>query len=343
MPTYGITERADLTNIALSPTAAGGSNIIHPTFAGDIIKSAVESSVAMRTFPVRRVPTGVLSIPVMTGFPQAYWVAETPLYNDTAANVAPTKKPTTEVTWKGVVLKLAELATIVPIPLAVLEDAAGGGTDLWAEIRPYVGQAIGMKIDEAVFFGGTGAHTQPAAWASGLVTQAIAATNTAAAGTDIITAANTVLGKVEDTGHDPDIWFGSAKFRGKLRGTVGSDGHPVYLTSFRSGNAADELYGIPIDYTNPGTGGNWDASVALALTGDTSCAIMGFSSDGMRMDMLREATLDLSNDLSGGTAMVNLAQQNLVALRVSFRAAFATVTPVTVKGTGATPWAVITP
>lgn len=325
-------ERGDLTTLSLTGGSAGTSQIIHPTFAQDIIKAAVESSIALSLFPLRQVPTGQMSIPVLSALPLAYWV-------DEAYGNASSKKKTTEPAWQGAVLKLQELAAIVPIPLAVLEDAAGGGHDLWSEIRPLVGQAIAMKVDEAVFLGGTGAHTQPTGWAPGLVTQAVTAANTSDDSTlGSIQAANEALIDVENSGFDPDFWVASRGYRGKLRGLMGTDGHPVYLSGVRSDSRTDEFMGVPITYAH---GVAWDNTVALALTGDRNAVIMGASTEGMRVDILKEATLDISA-LMDGSSTLNLAQQNLVALRMSFRVAYTTAVPANVNGTGV-PFAVVVP
>lgn len=336
-----LVQRSDLTNITLSPGTTGGSNIIHPQFASDIINSAVQYSRALQMFPKRRVPTGTLSIPVLSALPSAYWVENGPF---PGASGDATYKQTTSQAWKGVQLRLSELAAIVAIPLADLHDAAGSGTDLFAEIEPRVGEAIGLELDKAVFFGDAGT-TSPANFADGLVPQAIAAGHThdlsaavladADNTTVLYDLANDALSDVEVAGFDPMIWFAGRGFKGQLRGIKDADGRPVFTTSIRDDKRTSEFVDTPIEFM---PAGSWNASTALALTGDPSTVMLGYSLEGMQIDMLKEATLDV-----GGGDTINLAQQNMVALRVSVRWAYATAQPVTAAGDNGFAWSVVVP
>ncbi len=78
-------------------------------------------------------------IHVMTGLAQAGFVS-----GDSG------RKPTTNLTWDNVFITAEEIAVIVPIPEAVLEDA---NYDIWGEARPSIVEAFGKVIDQAAFFG----------------------------------------------------------------------------------------------------------------------------------------------------------------------------------------------
>ena len=59
-------------------------------------------------------------------------------------------KQTSRQAWDNVYLDAAELAVIVPIPEAVLDDAE---FDIFGEITPRVNEAIGQRVDSAIIFG----------------------------------------------------------------------------------------------------------------------------------------------------------------------------------------------
>jgi len=180
-------ERADL--VAHS-TAPDGPGIVPIQYSQDIIQAAVEASVAMRTFRTMRMPTGTTNLPVLSALPNVGWVNETPL---TGAGSTGTIKPATDQGWTNAVLTAEELAAIVVIPEAVIDDAS---VNLWAEITPRLGEAIAMVVDETVFFGGSSGHPKPATFADGLYTQAAAAGQVANTGV-LVDDFNTAFGYIE--------------------------------------------------------------------------------------------------------------------------------------------------
>ena len=78
-----------------------------------------------------------------------------------------------EVIWANKYIDAEEVAVIVPIPEAVLDDA---GYDIWAEIRPEIVNAINYAINTAVLFG----TNIPATWTTNLGGAGLLAVITAA-------------------------------------------------------------------------------------------------------------------------------------------------------------------
>ena len=148
MPTDNIVSRSDAD--ALIPEE------VLETFLGDLKN---ESSV-LNDFT--RVPVGrdQVRFPVLSALPIAYWVT-----GDTG------QKQTTEVNWDNKYLNIEELAAIVPVPEAVIDDS---GFPIWEQVKPLLVNAAGRLIDATVYFG----TNAPASFPDDIVTAATAAGNT---------------------------------------------------------------------------------------------------------------------------------------------------------------------
>ena len=103
---------------------------------------------------------GQKRVPVLQTLPMAYFVD-----GDTGL------KRTTRMAWANKNFDAEELACIVLIPEAVLDDA---DYDIWEQVKPRIEEAMGAAFDAAVLFG-TGA---PPAWPDDLLTGSAAAGNT---------------------------------------------------------------------------------------------------------------------------------------------------------------------
>lgn len=244
--------------------------------------------------------------PVLSALPTAYFVA-----GDTGL------KQTTEAAWANKYLYVEEIATIVPIPEAVLDDAS---FDVFGAIRPLMETAIARTLDAAVVFG----TNAPATWATegNLVGKAVAAGNVVARGTT--TAANgglhqdilNVVGAVELDGYFPNGAIGNVTVRGALRGVRDTTGQQMQLP-------AD----VPaIQY--PGSlAGLWPTGLSAAelLIGDFAQLVVGVRQD-MTYKLITEGVI--TNNASPAVIQYNLPQQDMVALRLVFRAGYAVSNPI---------------
>lgn len=300
------------------------SGLIPVEYSNQIIQSATERSLALSTFRQVRMPSGVSHMPVLDALPVAKWVTGEP----TTADPDLGKKSATEQAWKGMVLTAEEIAAIVVIPEAILEDSA---VDLWAEITPRLGESVGQAIDAAVFSG----TDAPASWPADINTAAVAAGNVTVDATPDQATYNAAISQVEADGFFPDQVYAKISQRGTFRGW-NAGGVPIYLSEIRDDGRVDSIYGMDVA---------WDrlnALTSLAIVGDPSMAILGVRVD-LQYKLLEEATIDISA-AQDGSAMVSLAQQDSVALRVRGRFAFAVANPPTkANPTAATryPFAVI--
>src|SRR3954447_3915940 len=109
--------------------------LIPEVVSNDILGGLANQSAALQMFRQVRMATNTTRMPVLAALPTAYFVN-----GDTGL------KQSTEVNWSNKFLNVEELAAIIPIPEAVLDDTA---FDVWGAIRPLIENAIGRALDAA--------------------------------------------------------------------------------------------------------------------------------------------------------------------------------------------------
>ncbi|MEO3856229.1 phage major capsid protein [Acrocarpospora sp. B8E8] len=277
-----------------------------PTPVSDqIIQEMPTQSFVLQRAGQVRMSTKSQRQPVMSVLPVAYWVN-----GDTGM------KQTSAVDWKNVSLVAEELAVVVPIPEAYLDDAQ---VPIWDEVRPRIVEAFGKKIDQAALFG----IDKPASWPADIYTSAVAAGNTVVTGTGVDFAQDvTLLGeKIALDGFAVNGFASRPGLTWKLTGLRDGENRPIYQNSFQEGIASGRLYGYPLSEV---INGSWDSSEAELIAGDwTKCVI------GMRQDITWKVFDQGVISDSDGLVVLNLMQQDSVALRVVMRLAYATSNPVT--------------
>jgi HK97 family phage major capsid protein len=220
------------------------------------------------------------------------------------------------VDWKNVHLVAEELAVIVPIPEAYLDDAQ---VPIWDEVRPRIVEALGAKIDAAGLFG----TDKPGSWPTDIYTSAVAAGNTVVTGTgDDFGQDVALLGeKIAQDGFSVNGFASRPGLKWKLVGLRSQDGIPIYQSNLQDGTGPGNLYGYPISEV---TNGSWDSTEAELIAGDWTKAIIGMRQD-ISWKMFDQGVISNAE----GQVVLNLMQQDSVALRVTMRVAFATSNPVT--------------
>lgn len=247
-------------------------------------------------------------MPVLDMLPMAYWVN-----GDTGY------KQTSEQAWDNVYLTAEELAVIVPIPEAVLSDAS---FDILGEIQPRIVEAIGQRVDSATIFG----VNRPAAWPADIVTRARQAGNNVAPGStpdyfNLIMGDGGLIAKVEQSGRMVTGAVSSMGMRAKLRGLRASDGQPIFKSDMQ-GSTQYALDGAPMYFPQ---NGSFDSSVAQLIVGDWSQAVYSIRQD-ITVKILDQGVIQ--NPTTKEIAY-NLAQQDMIALRVVFRMGWAMPNPAT--------------
>lgn len=291
----------------------------------EIIQTAPEDSVVLTRAKQVRMSTKKAKQAVLAGLPEAYWVD-----GDTGL------KQTTESTWSGIQLTAEELAVIVPIPDAVIDDA---NVPLWAQVKPLLKEAIGKAVDQAALFG----TSKPSSWPTGIIPAAIAAGNVAQIGSknpsggnyDLASAFLAVAEKASVKGFSVNGFAARPGLNWRLRGLKDTQGQYLFGAPTQGGNAT--LFGHNLDEVRNGA---WDPAVAEGLAIDWSKFVIGLRQD-ITYDLFSEGVISDA----AGKVVLNLMQQDTKALRVVFRVGFQVAIPRTRLdgGTAGYPAGVVTP
>lgn len=288
MPYNNITSRSD------------AAALIPEEVAPDIIKRATEQSAALTLFRRVNMSRQQQRMPVMAALPVAYFVN-----GDTGL------KSTSEAGWTNKYLNAEEIAVIVPVPEAVLDDAA---FDIWAETRPFIAEAIGRTLDAAIFFG----TNKPASWPNAIVADAITSGNQVTTGTATAATGATfgdisnLFSTVESDGYDVNGVVAHRMFKGLLRNARGTTGE-LLNDQPDTGVSSSSAYGVPIQYPMRGL---WPTGVGAAqmVAGDFTQGIVAVRQD-LTWKILDQAVIQDGT----GVIQFNLAQQDMVAMRVVAR------------------------
>ena len=271
-------------------------SLIETQVANEIFEGVIKDSKALSMF--RRLPnmtSDKTKLRVLDSLPVAYFV-------DESTNNG--RKNTTKMAWDKKFINAAELAVIVPIKENVLNDAS---IDIWAEVRPRIVEAFAKKIDNAMFFG----VDKPTDWRKGLVPSVIDAgaevTETGKLYSDI----NDVMTKVEESGYDVNGILGGVGLKGKFRMMTDTTGQPLNTT---------EIGSVRREFMDNGV---WDKSKSTLIAGDFSQAVYAIRQD-VTYKVLDQAIIQDTD----GSILYNLAQDDMVALRVVMRLGWEIPNPV---------------
>lgn len=280
--------------------------LIQEQVVGTIFQDAPKQSAFMGL--ARKLPNMTskqTKIPVLDMLPMAYWVN-----GDTGY------KQTSQQAWDNVYLTAAELAVIVPIPEAVIDDS---DFDIIGQVTPRINEAIGQRVDSAIIFG----VNRPSEWQNDIITLARQAGNNVSGGItyDTLLGANGLFAKIEQSGRMATGVIASMATRSALRGLKDLDGRPLFKTDMQ-GATPYALDGVSMQFPQ---NGSFDASIAQMVAGDFSQAVYAIRQD-VTVKILDQATII---DPSTKQIVYSLAQQDMIAIRVVFRMGWAMPNPAT--------------
>lgn len=286
----------------INRNSSGSDPLVPEPFVAEVIKEMPKSSAVMQL--ARRVPmsTKTQRQPVMSVLPEAYFVN-----GDTGL------KQTTSADWENLTLTAEEIAVIVPIPESYLDDSA---IPIWSEVRPYIAEAFGRRLDRTALFN----EARPSTWGPAIVNTAIAAGNSVVEGSgeDLAEEIAALLQELAEEGVNPNALATAPGFHWRLTRLRSTDGLPIYAPP--AGDQPSTVYGMPLPQV---ANGGWFPTVASLIAGDWSKAIWGVRQD-MTFKVFTEGVI--SDD--SGNVVLNLMQQDSIALRVTARFGWQVANPV---------------
>lgn len=320
MPTYNTSVTRDSSDDPLVPTPV----------AAQIIQELPTASAVMARAMKAPMSTKSNRQPVLSVLPQAYFVN-----GDTGM------KQTTAQDWANLTLVAEEMACIVPIPEAYLDDAQ---VPIWNEVRPRIVEAMGALLDGATLFG----TNKPSTWGDAIVDEAANGVGradhqvTAGSGDDLGQDVAALALALRRDGFRANGFVSAPGFTWELVGMRTSQGVPLYQPNLKEGvDTSGVLYGYPLSESENAAWDDVGSDGAKLIVGDWRKAILGTRQD-ISFRIFTEGVI--SDD--AGNIVLNLMQQDAVALRCTARFGWAVANPVTARESNAAnryPFAVLRP
>lgn len=276
------------------------TNITLPTeVSAEIMQKTQEASAVMQLARRINLPGRGLTIPVITGDPEAAWVDET------------NPKPVSNPTLSTKIMQAYKLAVIVPFSDEFARDAAA----LYNALIARLPGALALKFDQTVFHGtAPGNNFDTLASVTG---QSISGAGTSpvygalvAADTDIATHSGILNG-----------FALSPQAKGELLAALDGEGRPLFINNVADG-AVPRLIGAPVTYAkgaylagSAASGNDPAVPDVIGFAGDWTQAMYG-TVEGVKIDMSNQASLTISN------AQVNLWERNMFAVRAEIEVGF---------------------
>ena len=264
----------------------------------EIFKGVEAQSAAMKLlYRLPNMSTKVSKLKVLDSLPVIYWQGA-----DTA------RKQLTTQAWKNKYLTAEELAVIIPISKLAIDDS---NYDIWGEVKPKVEEAIANKIDEAIFIGGAGV---PSSFPDGLLVQAqekglvIAEDGTK----KFYQLVSEALGLIEELGYDASAIIGGPSLKKSFRDMTDTTGQII---------VGSEIAALPREIVKNGA---WDKSKASLMVGDFKQFVYAIRQE-LEAKLFEDGVIQ---DPSTGAILYNLLQDDMAAIRFTFRMGWQAPNPV---------------
>jgi len=277
------------------------SNISLPTdIANEVLQKTQESSAIMRLARRVNLPGRGVTIPVITGDPEAAWVAETG------------KKPVSNPSLTQKVLQAYKLAVIVPFSNEFRRDLPA----LYNAIVDRLPGALALKFDQTVM----GVGDKPGENFDNFAT----ATAHSLIATEQQSTYDALVAAYSDIAEHGGVLNGfglSPAAEGILLGTVDSVGRPLFTPGVASNNLPQILGASVVTgrgLYKAGAAGVGTAAgdpAVVGVAGDWTQAVYG-TVDGVKIDFADQTGLVIASE------QVNLWEHNMFAVRAEIEVGF---------------------
>lgn len=287
-----------MAGIDINRTSSG---VVLPAEVSNEILSTMQEQSAVQQLARRiNLPGSGVTIPIITGDPEADWVDETD------------EKPVSRPSFGSKSITPYKLAVIVPFSTEFRRDVAA----LYAECVSRLPGVLAKKFDSTVF-ASTGAPGGNFAQLGGAT--AVALTPHASE-----VKKNTYSGLVKayttvaSNNGSLNGWALSSQAKGLLLGQVDTTGRPLLLDSIQAGSTVPQILGESVYYTQGVyTSGSPNT---IGFAGDWSQAMWG-TVEGVQISISDQATL-VDGEESGVPNLINLWQRNMFAVRAEIEIGF---------------------
>ncbi len=308
------------------------AGMINTKYVPGIIQEAITASVCMSL--MKREPnmsTKTESRPVMSLFPEAYWIdseAGDPL-GEGEVEASKGLLETTSQGWTNATITAAKMGVVVPIPKDTIEDLEDG-YDLWGEIKPRLVESMARKFDQAVIHGTAKPNAFPNAIMTDIAANSMSLAHQAEAAKvdwyDEILGDGGLFSLVEAKGYVVDGTIAPTTMKSKLRGLRSKDGVPLWSGSNNGqGKTTYQLDGVNVTFPENEC---INSASALMIAGNWKKAFYSWRKD-IQFSMNDTATITDS----AGAVKINAFQQEVVLLKAVCRIGWCCPIPKNIAGT----------
>lgn len=275
----------------MSGISTNRTNLVLPgEVSKEIWQKTQEDSAIMALARKISLPGTGLTIPVITGDPEASWVDETDA------------KPVSNPDLNKKVMQAYKLAVIVPFSDEFRRDYKS----LYDALVQRLPKALALKFDNTVFGGANAPGSNFDTFAS------VTGQSIGSSVYDALVAADT------DISLHKGIMNGfalSPQAKGILLGAKDKNDRPLFINNAAEG-AVPMLLGAPVKYSRAAyVDGGVGTPDTLGIAGDWTQAVYG-TVEGIKIDMSDQATLTINS------SPVNLWERNMFAVRAEIEVGF---------------------